>query len=399
MREYRILGPLEARLGGAPVPLGGPKQRAVLALLLLDAGRVVPRDRLIAELWGETPPETASTSLHGYVSQLRKGLEPDRPPGTDHEVLRTRPPGYVLEPAPDELDLARFRALAADGRRRLEAGDARGSAEALAAALSLWRGPPLADLAGEPWAPEAIRLLDEERLRAEETRFDAELALGHHAEVVPELEAAVAREPLREGLRERLMLALYRSGRQAEALEAFRSGRRLLVDELGLETGAALRTLEAGILAHEQALAAPAAPVRADPAAPPPVAPRHRGPRRAALFSVALACLLAAAIVAAALGGGDDAPQPVRATPDSVALIDPASARVTATVPVGSTPTRVSVGEGAAWVLNSDDQTISRIDAGTRAVTTFSTGSTPSDLVAGADGLWVGHHTRIPGAQ
>jgi len=237
--EFRILGPLEALHDGRPLALGGPKQRALLALLLLHANEPVAAERLIDELWGEQPPRTAAKSLQVYVSALRKLL----PDGT----LVTRPSGYELRVHSDELDLACFERLVAEGRRPQP--DL--AAEKLRAALSLWRGPPLADFRYEPWAQAEITRLEEMRLAALEERIDAELALGRQADVVGELEALLTHHPLRERLRAQLMLALYRSGRQADALAAYQEARRALVEELGIEPGRKLRELHQGILQQD----------------------------------------------------------------------------------------------------------------------------------------------------
>ena len=197
----------------------------MLALLLLHANDVVPRERLIDELWGGEPPDTARTALQVHVSQLRKLLGSDR--------IETRSPGYALRLEPGELDLERFQELVALARR-LEPATAAGS---LRQALNLWQGPPLAELEGHPFARRERLRLEELRLAAVEERIEADFRLGRHAQLVPELEQLVAEHPLRERLRGQLMLALYLSGRQAEALEAYRQGQRLLADELGLEPG------------------------------------------------------------------------------------------------------------------------------------------------------------------
>ena len=210
--EFRILGPLEAWDGGRAVTLGGPKPRALLAVLLLHANEVVPADRLIDELWGKDSPEDAAAALRVNVSRLRKALPQD--------VLTTRSPGYVLRVEPDALDLHRFERLVDEGRSLLARGLAADGSERLREALSLWRGPPLVDFAYESFAQAAIARLEEIRLAALELRIDADLALGRHDELVGELEALVAEHPLRERLRGYLMTALYRSGRQAEALDA-----------------------------------------------------------------------------------------------------------------------------------------------------------------------------------
>jgi DNA-binding SARP family transcriptional activator len=248
--EFRILGPLEVWDGGAEVPVGGRKPRALLALLLLHPNEVVPADRLIDELWGEDSPEHAADALRVNVSRLRKALPRD--------VLTTRSPGYVLQIEPDGLDLHRFERLVDEGRRLLARGLAAAASERLYAALSLWRGPPLADFAYENFAQTAIARLEELRLATLELRIDADLALGRQDELVGELEALVAEHPLRERLRTYLMMALYRSGRQAEALDAYQEARRTLVDELGIEPSSALQELERAILQQDPALDAPA---------------------------------------------------------------------------------------------------------------------------------------------
>ena len=245
--EFLILGPLEVREGGRSLPLGGPRQRALLALLLLHANAVVSSDRLLDELWGEETPESGAAALRVRVSQLRKAL-----PG---DVLQTRPSGYLLRVEADQLDLHRFERLAEHGRRAQEEGNAAGASALLGEALALWRGRALADLSYEDFAQPAIARLEELRLAAHEFRIEAELALGRDAALVAELEALVAGHPLRERLRGYLMLALYRSGRQAEALEAYHEARRTLVEELGIEPGPALQDLEKAILRHDPSLA------------------------------------------------------------------------------------------------------------------------------------------------
>ena len=241
--EFRILGPLEVWAEGVEVSLGGPKQRALIALLLLHPNEVVPTDRLIEELWGEDSPERAAAALRVNVSRLRKALPQD--------VLTTRSPGYVMRVEPDELDLHRFERLVDEGRSLLARGLAADASERLREALSLWRGPALADFAYESFAQAAIARLEEIRLAAVELRIDADLVLGRHDELVGELEALVAEHPLRERLQMYLMTALYRSGRQAEALDAYKDARRALVDELGIDPSPALQELERAILRQD----------------------------------------------------------------------------------------------------------------------------------------------------
>src|SRR5262245_10223646 len=231
--NFGILGPLQIHDGDLELRLTGGKQRAVLAILLLHAGEVVSSDRLIDDLWGDEPPESGVTALQVRVSQLRKALGPSA------EQLETRAPGYLLRVGPDELDLQRFERLV-DQAERAEPEIASGL---LRDALALWRGPALADFAYEPFAQAAIGRLEELRLSALERRIEADLALGRAAALVGEIEALVAEHPLRERFRAQLMLALYRSGRQAEALGAYQATRQALVDGLGIGPTPAMQAL------------------------------------------------------------------------------------------------------------------------------------------------------------
>jgi DNA-binding SARP family transcriptional activator len=248
--EFRILGPLEAWDGDRQVSLGGPKPRALLALLLLHLNEVVPADRLIDELWRDDSPDRAAAALRVNISRLRKALP--------QKVLTTRSPGYVIQIGPDELDLHRFERLVDEGRSLLVRGLTADAVGRLREALSLWRGPALADFAYQSFAQAAIARLEEIRLGAVELRIDADLALGRHDELVGELEALVAEHPLRERLRRDLMTALYRSGRQAEALDVYQDARRALVDELGIDPSPALQELERAILRQDPLLDAEA---------------------------------------------------------------------------------------------------------------------------------------------
>jgi DNA-binding SARP family transcriptional activator len=252
--EVRILGPLEVSDGGHPLALGGRKQRAVLAFLVLHANQVVSSDRLIDQLWGEEPPETVKAALHVYVSQLRKVL--------GAEVIRTRAPGYVLELEPEALDLHRFERLLEGARAAAAVDNHQSARDLLREALGLWSGPPLADFAYDAFAQAPILRLEELRLTALEDRVEADLALGRHAELVGELEALVAEHPLRERLRRQLILALYRSGRQPEALAAYREARQALIEELGIEPTQGLQDLERAVLRQDPALAPRSAAAR-----------------------------------------------------------------------------------------------------------------------------------------
>jgi DNA-binding SARP family transcriptional activator len=240
--EFRILGPLEALDGSTPVRLGGRNQRALLALLLLNGSDVVSTDRLIDGLWGEEPPRTAPTSLQNAVSQLRKLLGADR--------VVTKAPGYFIRLEQDELDTARVLGLVAIART----ADTETRVACLREAESLWHGPPLADFAFDAFAQSAIARLEELRLNVIEERIDAELELGRHADAVSELEALLAESPLRERLRSQLMVALYRSGRQADALRVYQEGRRVLVDELGIDPSPSLQRLHGAILRQDRRL-------------------------------------------------------------------------------------------------------------------------------------------------
>jgi DNA-binding SARP family transcriptional activator len=240
--EFRILGPLEVVEAGVALPLGGPKHRALLALLLLHHGEVVSSDQMVEALWGEDPPRTAAGSIQNSISHLRKLLGAER--------LVTRSPGYVLRLEEDELDAERARALLDQAR---VSGPEEG-AELLRKAESLWRGASLADFAYESFAQPAIAQLEELRLAIYEERIGKELELGRHTEVIGELEALVSEHPLHERLRGHLMLALYRSGRQADALHAYQEARRALLDQIGVDPGPALQQLHGAVLRQERSL-------------------------------------------------------------------------------------------------------------------------------------------------
>ncbi|HEV3406439.1 MAG TPA: BTAD domain-containing putative transcriptional regulator, partial [Candidatus Dormibacteraeota bacterium] len=252
--EFRMLGPLEVRRGEETLPLGGAKQRALLAILMLHANHVVSRERLAELLWGDEPPSTADHVIEVYVSQLRRVLEPE---GAPYKLLVRKPAGYLLQVSPSDIDVNQFATLV-DGARSAQPAEA---AAQLTRALGMWRGPALADFAGESFAIAESARLNELSLYAREERIDAELALGHHAQLIGELHGLVEEHPLRERLCGQLMLALYRSGRQAEASDIYQKTRERLVDELGMEPGPELQDLLKRILQQETGLAAaPAAP-------------------------------------------------------------------------------------------------------------------------------------------
>jgi DNA-binding SARP family transcriptional activator len=249
--EYRILGPLEVVRDGQPLRLERPRERALLALLVLSANRVVSSDVLAEDLWGGAPPRSAASALRVHISRLRAAMD------RDAEMLATEPPGYVLRVDEDAVDAVRFEALWARGRERAAVGDHAGAARVLREALGLWRGPALAEVADAPLARAEATRLDEARLAALEERIEADLTCGRHEEVISELEALSVAHPLRERIWGLRMLALYRAGRQAEALRTYQELRRRLAAELGIEPGAALSRLESAILRHDPGLDAP----------------------------------------------------------------------------------------------------------------------------------------------
>jgi DNA-binding SARP family transcriptional activator len=287
--EFRILGPLEVRTDGRAVPLGGPKPRAVLAMLLLHANRPVSAEQLALALWGDEAPAGAAKTVQVHVSRLRKALD-------DTDLLVTTPSGYELRLEPGQLDADRFEQRLAEGRAELAAGRAQPAAAILEEALALWRGRPLDDLSYEPFAQREIARLDDLRVAAFEQLVEAKLVLGRHVEVVGQLETLIDAYPYRERLRAQLMLALYRSDRQADALQVYQDARRQLVEELGIEPGDRLRELERAILAQDPALAATVAD---GPAAPPaePEAEEEAEPTRR-LVSVVVADIAGAGALA-----------------------------------------------------------------------------------------------------
>jgi DNA-binding SARP family transcriptional activator/ABC-type transport system substrate-binding protein/streptogramin lyase len=366
--EFRILGPLEVIAGDRPLNLGGGRQRKLLAILLLYANEFVSSDQLIDDLWGEHRPDTAGKALQGYISQLRKALGAD--------ALVTRPAGYVLQVAPGDLDLDRFEQLV-ESAREAEPHEA---AEKLREALALWRGPPLADFMYDDFAQSEIARLEERRLVALERRVEADLVLGRHEDLAGELAALVIRHPLRERLRAELMLALYRSGRQAEALDAYADARRTLVDELGLEPSEELRQLQEAILAHDPALGP----------SPRTVWPRaRRAIGRPRVLGALGAILLAVAIGGAALGlRGENGSATARAEPDSVAFLDPAGGELLGQVPVRRTAL-LAFGEGFLWSMSADG-TLERIDPVSHSVVRrIGVRVHPGGLAVGEGSVWV----------
>lgn len=393
--EFKVLGPLEVYdTSGAEIRLPGGRERALLVALLLRRGEVVSVDALIDALWGERAPSTAPKAVQGYVSHLRRAL------GAAGDALVTQPPGYVLRITDDEVDAAQFERLAADGRRALEDGDPAEALGALESALAIWRGPALAEFAFEDFAQPEIQRLTERRLDVQEDRANALLGLGRHTGLVAELESLVQAHPERERLRGLLMLALYRAGRQADALRVYRDGRRL-ANELGLDPSPELRQLERAILEHDPAIAAPLPPTAdqtgpeqqremppPEEAAGEPVPAEH--PPRRPWIALAVAAALAAVVVVTGLvvlSRGES--RSVEVVPPAVAVVDPATNRVTASVRVGSRPVSIAAGDGAVWVGDARDGTVTRIDPETLDAKSIGVGAPAIDLAVHDGSVWV----------
>jgi YVTN family beta-propeller protein len=443
--EIKLLGAIEACADGIPLPVGGPRQRAVLADLALHAGQAVSIVQLIDDLWGDRPPASAKSTLESYVYRLRQVLNASDAAGG----LLTRPAGYMLDAAPKDIDALRFRDLAASGGAAAERGDAAAAVRLVTSALALWRGPALADVRDAPFAVLAAQRLADERLTAAERLGEARLALGQHRELVPELETLIAGSPYRECFHAQLMLALYRSGRQAEALAAFRRARGLLARELGIEPGRELCDLQQAILQHapDLELAGGGAPQRAPrPAAgvPPASQPADQQPSasvgpparetvvRVRVRAWRWAAVAAIVILAAAVGvpvllaagpargklladgvsevtsaGGivrslrlagpagaavaaDGSVWVTSPEGDVVYRVDPVTTTIVQAIPVGAGPSAITAAGPDLWVANTLDGTISRISAAAdRVVQVVAVGAEPTGITAGGGSIWV----------
>jgi YVTN family beta-propeller protein len=376
--DFHLLGSLEAVEGDAPIDLGAPRQKALLAVLLIHRGRTISADAIVDALWGERPPASAAKIVQGYVSSLRRAL--------GAATLMTDGHGYRLSVDDGSTDSDRFERLVTAGRLALEAENARRASSVLREALDLWRGPAWAEFADEAFARADADRLEELRLTALEQRIDADLALGDHRRVTGELQSLLRAHPLHEAFAAQLMLALYRAGRQADALECYRAVRSRLVDELGLEPGPTLRERERAILAHDPSLAraretAPDAPSRS---------PADHRRRTLALALALLAAALAVVLVLAAKGLGRHRGAALRARSNSVVAIDPNDNRVVAVIGVGARPGAVDAGAGSLWVANRDDQTISQVDPRTQTfVKTITLGYPPNAIATAGGRVWV----------
>jgi YVTN family beta-propeller protein len=434
--EFRVLGPVEVSDDGRNLALGGPKQRALLADLILNAGSIVSTTRLIDDLWGDAPPPAAGHTIETYIARLRRVLRD----GARPDVLMTRPPGYLLDAGPGQVDAVRFQQLMKDGTAVAGKGDYEQASALLGAALALWRGPALADVTDAPFAQAAARRLTDQHLLAQERRIDCDLALGRAQDLIGELEALIGGHPYHEPFHRQLMLALYRSGRQSDALAAFRRARGMLADELGIEPGPDLRRMEQAILRQDPELELGQPPAARRPrTAPPDAGPPNRPPgpapvpsrgrhRRWALTAAGAALAVAAAVAvplamrtavagasapangigvlspsgnsvtaglampsalaSLAVGGGS-----VWATsPEghTVYRINPSTRAITQAIPVGAGADGITYDDGDVWVANAFDGTVSRIDSTSgRVVQTTGAGSEPTGVAAGLGAVWV----------
>jgi peptide/nickel transport system substrate-binding protein len=369
--QFAVLGPLQVSQNGSPVSLGGPKQRALLAFLLLHANTVVSRDRLIDGLWGERPPPSAAESLDVYLSRLRKLV--------GHDRLSRQAGGYVLRVAPGELDIEQFECMVTTARQAAEAGDVARAVRELATGLALWRGPALADLAYEPFAQDEIRRLEEERLAALENRIDAELRLGYGAELVPQLEQLAAEHPERERLAAALMLALYRAGRQTDALATYQAVRRRLAAELAVEPGPELRDLEQRILRHDPTLGQPRRLAM--------TASRHA---RRVVAAAAVLTVAVAVTAGVAVGSGTAHARRVGlAGANGLVAVDPGSGGVLTATPLDGAPGAVASGDGSAWVTDPGDAAVLRVNSATGGVVgRIPVGGQPGSIVTGFRAIW-----------
>jgi YVTN family beta-propeller protein len=402
--DYRLLGPLEVAVNGHAVDVGGLKQRTLLAILLLHANQPVHRDVLIDQLWAEHPPAGAEHAVEVYIWRLRKALES----AAGSQGVLTRPGSYLLQAAEEQVDVARFERLAEAGRRALAAEDPGRAAADLGEALALCRGPLLADFRSEPFAQTEIARLEELRAGVVEDRIEADLALGRHASVVSELEVLVAVQPLRERLHQQLMIALYRCGRQADSLAVYQKARRTLVADLGIEPGESLRRLERAILEQDPSLEPPPTtrssqalnlvdgsrprhPAVVTARAVDSVAQRDR-PRISAriggkwLLAVAgaLAATIAVLVPVATHGSAQ-----LAAGPDTVGVIDVGQTDVSAVVTGVGRPNGVAYGAGAAWVTDSADNFLLRVDSAGQVIDRIPVGSGPAGVTVGDGEVWV----------
>jgi len=373
--EFRILGPLEVVEAGEPVALGTLKERLVLGVLLLRANEFVSRERLIDDLWGEAPPPTARQAVNVYVSKIRKALA-----GAGPDPITTASGGYRLHVEPERLDASRGQLLVAEAQELATKGELESAVQRFGEALSLWRGPTLAGLQLESRGRDEVAALDELRLTAVMDRIDCDLALGRHEQTLFELGVLVSEHPLRERLRAQQMLALYRAGRQADALAAYAEARRTLVDDLGIEPSEALQRLQQAILRHDPSLetAEGTAGVngRASAEAVPPASvadaetdgERPRAPFRPRRWQLVLAGVVLLAAAAAGAAILSDSASAKRILPNSLVQLDPRTGKPILVKQVGVEPLPIAITPTAIWTVNDND--VSRYDLRTHSVDT-----------------------------
>jgi YVTN family beta-propeller protein len=386
--DYRLFGPIEAGVDGRLLDIGGRRQQALLAILLLNANEPVSRDRLAERLWGEHPPAGAQHTLEVYVSRLRKALEP----ATGCAVVLTRPGAYLLRTADDRIDVRCFERLAGEGRHALAANEPERAAADLRAALALWRGAPLSGIGDELFAQAEITRLEELRAGVIEDRIEAELALGGQADVIGELGALVAEHPLRERLYQLLMIALYRAGRQPEALAVYQSARRMLVAELGIEPSPALQRVERAILAQDAFLDPPPRPGLAPPPATggPRLPPASRARRARVVVTAGVGLGLVLALLASGVLAKSRGPAgPVKAAPDTVAIIDAGRNLLAGDVTGIGRPGGIAHGAGATWVTDTADDMLLRVDPAGQVVDRLQVGRGPAGVTTGDGQVWV----------
>jgi DNA-binding SARP family transcriptional activator len=371
--EFRLLGPLEIVDEDQLVDVGRGRQRALVALLLVRANEVVPVDGLIEALWNGEEPPSARQIVQNYVLRLRRALGTQR--------VKTNSGGYALMARADEIDSRRAEALLATGREALRSDHLEEAERLFAQALQLWRGEPLAEFAYDDFAAREIARLRALRLDVIEEHCESAMALGRHRELIADLEQLVAANPLRERLRGQLMLALYRAGRQSDALDTYRAGRSAMVDEKGLEPSEELQRLERAILNHD--------PVLGHSDSPSPTRVHARSRRSQVIWIGAATVATCAAVLAVILtrstsGGGTPL---TRLTAGSVARVDPRTGKATAIYQTGGTPELLAVLDHATWVASYQD-TIERIAVPSGARTAYGTRATPTDLTVGDGSVW-----------
>jgi YVTN family beta-propeller protein len=383
--DYRLLGPFEVAVDGHDVDVGGLKQRALLAILLLHANEPVHRDVLIDQLWGEHPPAGPDHALAVYIWRLRKTLEA----AAGHPCVLTRPGGYLLKTAPEQVDLFRFERLVHDGQQSLAAGNAGDAAAQLREALALLHGGPLADFRDEPFARAAITRLDGLRAQAAGDRIEADLAIGQHARIVGELEAVIASQPLSERPYQQLMVALYRCGRQADALAVYQRARRTLIEELGVEPGQPLQRLQRAILRQDPSLELPRPQASAQAPARRSATARTwlAGPgakRRLLAVGGALTVVLALLVA-----GATHSRAQLTAGPDTVGAIEGADANLTAVVTGAGRPNGIAYGAGAVWITDSADDLLLRVNSAAQIIDRIPVGGGPAGVTVGGGEVWV----------